>query len=76
MNKAKPTGLSLGGLVCCVYATYSCVCPPLRQVREDGKDKNSVVSFNLTDEPHHIDLFTSNSKEEVRWLCFTGGYLE
>uniref|UniRef100_A0A8C8FLA8 Small-subunit processome Utp12 domain-containing protein n=1 Tax=Oncorhynchus tshawytscha TaxID=74940 RepID=A0A8C8FLA8_ONCTS len=39
------------------------------QVREDGKDKNSVVSFNLTDEPHHIDLFTSNSKEEVRWLA-------
>uniref|UniRef100_A0A673W897 WD repeat domain 43 n=1 Tax=Salmo trutta TaxID=8032 RepID=A0A673W897_SALTR len=35
------------------------------QVREDGKDKNSVVSFNLTDEPHHIDLFTSNSKEEA-----------
>lgn len=44
------------------------VYPPLRQVREDGKDKNSVVSFNLTDEPHHIDLFTSNSKEEVRRL--------
>lgn len=37
-----------------------------RQVREDGKDKNSVVSFTLTDEPRHIDLVTSNSKEEVR----------
>lgn len=37
-----------------------------RQVREDGKDKNSVVSFTLTDEPQHIDLVTSNSKEEVR----------
>lgn len=37
-----------------------------RQVREDGKDKNSVVSFTLTDEPRHIDLVASNSKEEVR----------
>uniref|UniRef100_A0A8D0CZA2 WD repeat domain 43 n=1 Tax=Sander lucioperca TaxID=283035 RepID=A0A8D0CZA2_SANLU len=36
-----------------------------RQVREDGKDKNSVVSFTLTDEPKHIDLVTSNSKEEA-----------
>ncbi|XP_038825200.1 WD repeat-containing protein 43 isoform X1 [Salvelinus namaycush] len=35
------------------------------QVREDGKDKNSVVSFNLTDEPHHIDLLTSSSKDEA-----------
>uniref|UniRef100_A0A3B4ZAU7 WD repeat domain 43 n=1 Tax=Stegastes partitus TaxID=144197 RepID=A0A3B4ZAU7_9TELE len=35
------------------------------QVREDGKDKNSVVSFTLTDEPQHIDLITSNSKEEA-----------
>uniref|UniRef100_A0A8C9YJZ9 WD repeat domain 43 n=1 Tax=Sander lucioperca TaxID=283035 RepID=A0A8C9YJZ9_SANLU len=35
------------------------------QVREDGKDKNSVVSFTLTDEPKHIDLVTSNSKEEA-----------
>ncbi|CAI5695496.1 unnamed protein product [Oreochromis niloticus] len=35
------------------------------QVREDGKDKNSVVSFTLTDEPQHIDLVTSNSKEEA-----------
>uniref|UniRef100_A0A671XUR5 WD repeat domain 43 n=1 Tax=Sparus aurata TaxID=8175 RepID=A0A671XUR5_SPAAU len=38
------------------------------QVREDGKDKNSVVSFTLTDEPQHIDLVTSNRKEEVRAL--------
>uniref|UniRef100_A0A6Q2XZY4 Small-subunit processome Utp12 domain-containing protein n=1 Tax=Esox lucius TaxID=8010 RepID=A0A6Q2XZY4_ESOLU len=36
------------------------------QVREDGKDKNSVVSFTLTDEPQHIDLITSCGKEEVR----------
>ncbi|KAM6968841.1 WD repeat-containing protein 43 [Tautogolabrus adspersus] len=35
------------------------------QVREDGKDKNSVVSFTLTDEPQHIDLVASNSKEEA-----------
>uniref|UniRef100_A0A4W6F9N9 WD repeat domain 43 n=1 Tax=Lates calcarifer TaxID=8187 RepID=A0A4W6F9N9_LATCA len=35
------------------------------QVRQDGKDKNSVVSFTLTDEPRHIDLVTSNSKEEA-----------
>ncbi|KAF4102218.1 WD repeat-containing protein 43 [Onychostoma macrolepis] len=34
------------------------------QVRSDGKDKNSVVSFTLTDEPQHIDLQTSNSKDE------------
>lgn len=35
------------------------------QVREDGKDKNSVVSFTLTDEPRHVDLVASNSKEEA-----------
>uniref|UniRef100_A0A9J8AVP9 WD repeat domain 43 n=1 Tax=Cyprinus carpio carpio TaxID=630221 RepID=A0A9J8AVP9_CYPCA len=35
------------------------------QVRSDGKDKNSVVSFTLTDEPQHIDLQTSNSKDEA-----------
>ncbi|CAN9502593.1 unnamed protein product [Ophioblennius macclurei] len=35
------------------------------QVRDDGKDKNSVVSFTLTDEPRHIDLVTSNSKDEA-----------
>uniref|UniRef100_A0A667ZU48 WD repeat domain 43 n=1 Tax=Myripristis murdjan TaxID=586833 RepID=A0A667ZU48_9TELE len=39
------------------------------QVREDGNDKNSVVSFTLTDEPQHIDLSTSTSKEEVRKLA-------
>lgn len=39
------------------------------QVREDGKDKNSVLSFTLTDEPHHIDLFTSSSKEEAMRLA-------
>lgn len=37
-----------------------------RQVRADGKDKHSVVSFTLTDEPQHVDLQTSNSKDEVR----------
>uniref|UniRef100_A0A8C7S2R1 Small-subunit processome Utp12 domain-containing protein n=1 Tax=Oncorhynchus mykiss TaxID=8022 RepID=A0A8C7S2R1_ONCMY len=35
------------------------------QVQEDSNDKNSVVSFTLTDDPQHIDLFTSNSKEEA-----------
>ncbi|XP_015830925.3 WD repeat-containing protein 43 [Nothobranchius furzeri] len=35
------------------------------QVREDGKDKNSVVSFTLTGEPRHVDLVASNSKEEA-----------
>ncbi|KAI1895175.1 hypothetical protein AGOR_G00103590 [Albula goreensis] len=35
------------------------------QVRSDGKDKNSVVSFTLTDEPQHIDLISSDSKEEA-----------
>ncbi|XP_073725549.1 WD repeat-containing protein 43 [Misgurnus anguillicaudatus] len=35
------------------------------QVRSDGKDKNSVVSFTLTDEPQHIDLQTSKSKDEA-----------
>uniref|UniRef100_A0A3P8WLV6 WD repeat domain 43 n=1 Tax=Cynoglossus semilaevis TaxID=244447 RepID=A0A3P8WLV6_CYNSE len=35
------------------------------QVRQDGKDKNSVVSFTLTDEPRHVDLVPSNSKEEA-----------
>ncbi|XP_027030987.2 WD repeat-containing protein 43 [Tachysurus fulvidraco] len=34
------------------------------QVRADGKDKHSVVSFTLTDEPQHVDLQTSNSKDE------------
>ncbi|RXN29874.1 WD repeat-containing 43-like protein [Labeo rohita] len=35
------------------------------RVRSDGKDKNSVVSFTLTDEPQHIDLQRSNSKDEA-----------
>ncbi|XP_068195566.1 WD repeat-containing protein 43 [Antennarius striatus] len=35
------------------------------QVREDGKDKNSVVSFTLTDEPRYINLIMSNRKEEA-----------
>uniref|UniRef100_A0A674BWV3 WD repeat domain 43 n=1 Tax=Salmo trutta TaxID=8032 RepID=A0A674BWV3_SALTR len=35
------------------------------QVQENSNDKNSVVSFTLTDDPQHIDLFTSNSKEEA-----------
>ncbi|KAM3849553.1 LOW QUALITY PROTEIN: WD repeat-containing protein 43 [Diretmus argenteus] len=35
------------------------------QVRQDGKDKNSVVSFTLTEEPRHIDLFTSTSKDQA-----------
>lgn len=50
-----------------MMATFSqlSVSAPTRQVRDDGKDKNSVVSFTLTDEPQHIDLFTSNNKEEV-----------
>ncbi|TKS86273.1 WD repeat-containing protein 43 U3 small nucleolar RNA-associated protein 5 -like protein [Collichthys lucidus] len=39
------------------------------QVREDRKDKNSVVSFTLTDEPQHVDLVTSNSKEEAMRLA-------
>ncbi|XP_037096880.1 WD repeat-containing protein 43-like isoform X1 [Syngnathus acus] len=34
------------------------------QVREDGKDKNSVASFVLTDEPKHVDLVASKSKEQ------------
>ncbi|XP_011612673.2 WD repeat-containing protein 43 [Takifugu rubripes] len=39
------------------------------QVREDGKDKNSVVSFALSDEPQHIDLIASKSREEVMKLA-------
>ncbi|KAK7905234.1 hypothetical protein WMY93_017841 [Mugilogobius chulae] len=35
------------------------------QVRDDGKDKNSVVSFTLTDEPQHVNLVPSNNKEEA-----------
>ncbi|XP_067311599.1 WD repeat-containing protein 43 [Pseudorasbora parva] len=39
------------------------------QVRSDGKDKNSVVSFTLTDEPRHIDLQTSSRKDEAMRLA-------
>ncbi|KAL0969875.1 hypothetical protein UPYG_G00233660 [Umbra pygmaea] len=39
------------------------------QVRDDGKDKNSVVSFTLTDEPQHIDLVASSGKEEALRLA-------
>ncbi|XP_034015250.1 WD repeat-containing protein 43 [Thalassophryne amazonica] len=35
------------------------------QVRKDKKDKNSVLSFTLTDEPQHIDLIASKSKDEA-----------
>uniref|UniRef100_H3AWU6 WD repeat domain 43 n=1 Tax=Latimeria chalumnae TaxID=7897 RepID=H3AWU6_LATCH len=34
------------------------------QVRSDGKDKNAVLSFVLTEEPVYIDLALSESKEE------------
>lgn len=70
MKKAKPNGSSLGWCVCFIFMS---VYPPLRQVQEDSNDKNSVVSFTLTDDPQHIDLFTSNSKEEVSRPCLTGG---
>lgn len=48
---------------------------PRRQVREDGKDKNSVVSFTLTDEPQHIDLVASKNKEEVRVVIQSSDYM-
>ncbi|XP_056282989.1 WD repeat-containing protein 43 isoform X2 [Pseudoliparis swirei] len=35
------------------------------QVRKDRKDKNSVVSFTLTDEPRHVDIVASTGKEEA-----------
>ncbi|MGH0156418.1 UNVERIFIED_CONTAM: hypothetical protein FKN15_052245 [Acipenser sinensis] len=34
------------------------------QVRSDGKDKNAVLSFTLTDEPIYVDLAMSQSKDE------------
>ncbi|XP_062981466.1 WD repeat-containing protein 43 [Elgaria multicarinata webbii] len=34
------------------------------QVRSDRKEKNTVMSFTVTDEPIHIDLTISESKEE------------
>ncbi|XP_058881567.1 WD repeat-containing protein 43 [Acipenser ruthenus] len=35
------------------------------QVRSDGKDKNAVLSFTLTDEPIYVDLAVSQSKDEA-----------
>ncbi|RXM28762.1 WD repeat-containing protein 43 [Acipenser ruthenus] len=35
------------------------------QVRSDGKDKNAVLSFTLTDEPIYVDLAMSQSKDEA-----------
>lgn len=37
-----------------------------RQVRSDRKEKNAVMTFSITDEPVHIDVTVSESKEEVR----------
>ncbi|XP_015283452.1 PREDICTED: WD repeat-containing protein 43 [Gekko japonicus] len=34
------------------------------QVRSDRKEKNAVMSFTVTDEPIHVDLTISESKEE------------
>ncbi|XP_072912111.1 WD repeat-containing protein 43 [Hemitrygon akajei] len=34
------------------------------QVRQDGKDKNAVLSFILTDEPVYVDLATSGDRED------------
>ncbi|XP_078062152.1 WD repeat-containing protein 43 [Mustelus asterias] len=34
------------------------------QVRSDGKDKNAVLSFTLTDEPIYVDLTTSGDRED------------
>ncbi|XP_054845131.1 WD repeat-containing protein 43 [Eublepharis macularius] len=34
------------------------------QVRSDRKEKNAVMSFTVTDEPIHVDLTVSESKEE------------
>ncbi|KAG8123367.1 putative WD repeat domain 43 protein [Naja naja] len=34
------------------------------QVRSDRKEKNAVMSFTITDEPIHIDLTISDSKEQ------------
>uniref|UniRef100_A0A8C5RSS8 WD repeat domain 43 n=1 Tax=Laticauda laticaudata TaxID=8630 RepID=A0A8C5RSS8_LATLA len=34
------------------------------QVRSDRKEKNAVISFTTTDEPIHIDLTISESKEQ------------
>lgn len=69
-----PCSIRHATVVWLVMMPYLCFCVTdvksshCRQVREDGKDKNSVVSFTLTDEPQHIDLVTSNSKEEVSYM--------
>uniref|UniRef100_UPI00398F4E6E WD repeat-containing protein 43 n=1 Tax=Pristiophorus japonicus TaxID=55135 RepID=UPI00398F4E6E len=34
------------------------------QVRSDGKDKNAVLSFTLTDEPMYVDLTTSGDRDD------------
>ncbi|XP_026551409.1 WD repeat-containing protein 43 [Pseudonaja textilis] len=34
------------------------------QVRSDRKEKNAVINFTITDEPIHIDLTISESKEQ------------
>ncbi|XP_067841231.1 WD repeat-containing protein 43 [Heptranchias perlo] len=34
------------------------------QVRSDGKDKNAVLSFTLTDDPVYVDLTTSGDRED------------
>ena len=58
-------------IVCVTAMTLMHLYVFYRQVRDDGKDKNSVVSFTLTDEPLHIDLYSSNSKEEVRHVVLS-----
>lgn len=42
-----------------------------RQVRSDRKEKNAVMSFTVTDEPIHVDLTISESKEEVMEFNFS-----
>uniref|UniRef100_A0A4W3GJJ7 WD repeat domain 43 n=1 Tax=Callorhinchus milii TaxID=7868 RepID=A0A4W3GJJ7_CALMI len=39
------------------------------QVRSDGKDKNAVLSFTLTDEPIYVDLSTSEDREDPMKLA-------
>ncbi|GCC30719.1 WD repeat-containing protein 43 [Chiloscyllium punctatum] len=34
------------------------------QVRSDGKDKNAVLSFTLTEEPTYVDLTSSGDRED------------
>ncbi|XP_023649180.1 WD repeat-containing protein 43 [Paramormyrops kingsleyae] len=43
------------------------------QVRSDGKDKNAVLSFTLTEEPRHVDLVASDDKAvRVAVVCQDG----